>query len=137
MSNQKVNEVYVSYELKDDAKKLGCRWDSVKTRWYILSEKFVQDMDLYNDFRALALADTNLVSNDDLKLLGCKFNMEYKKWTVSKSIYEKRKLEFDLHKLVVLTEIKRAYLYVPPPVKSEEEQLAELILFMRDDYNED
>jgi glucokinase len=81
MSNQKNDELYVSYELKDDAKKLGRRWDSVKNRWYALSEKFLQDTDLYNDFRSLALATTNLVSTD-LKLLGCKFNMEYKKWTV-------------------------------------------------------
>jgi hypothetical protein len=137
MSNQKVNEVFVSYLKKDDAKKLGCKWDSVKNRWCILSEKFLQDMDLYNDFRALALATTNLVTNDDLKLLGCKFNMEYKKWTISKTIYESRKLEFDLHKLVVLTEITRVYLFIAPPVKSDEDQLAELMLIMSGDYSED
>jgi hypothetical protein len=46
-------------------------------------------------------------------------------------------LEFDLHKLVVLTEIKRVYLHIPPPVKSDEEQLAELMLIMDSAYSED
>ena len=137
MSNQKVNEVFVSYDKKDDAKKLGCKWDSVKNRWYVLSEKFAENMEYYNDFRSLALATTNLVTNEDMKLLGCKFNMEYRKWTVSKSIYETRKLEFDLHKLVVLIEITRVYVYVPPPVKSDEDQLAELMLIMDSEYSED
>jgi hypothetical protein len=137
MSNQKVNEVFVSYDKKDDAKKLGCKWDSVKNRWCVSSEKIVENMDLYNDFRALALATTNLVTNDDLKLLGCKFNMEYKKWIISKTIYESRKLEFDLHKLVVLTEITRVYLFIAPPVKSDEDQLAELMLIMSGVNNED
>jgi hypothetical protein len=137
MSNQKVNEIYVSYDNKESAKKLGCRWDSTKNRWYVLREKFLQDMECYNDFRSLALATTNLVTIETMKLLGCKYNMEYKKWTVSRSIYEARKLEFDLHKLVVLIEITRVYLFVPPPVKSDEDQLQELMLIMSGDYNED
>lgn len=134
MSTQKVNEVFVNYEMKDKAKKLGCRWDILKNRWYIAHDVFKQDMELFNDFRALAVADTNLVSNEDLKLLGCKFNITFKKWTISKSIYAKRKTEFDLHKLVILTEITRTYNYEPPPVMSDADQLAELIRIMSPEF---
>jgi hypothetical protein len=91
-------------------------------------------MDVFNDFRALAIADTNTVSSEDLKLLGCKFNMNYKKWTINKTTYENHKLEFDLHKLSILAEIVKTYNYVPPPVKSEADQLAELMLIMSDNY---
>jgi hypothetical protein len=133
----KVNEVFVNYEMKDKAKNLGCRWDVLKNRWYIAQDVFEQNMELFNDFRALAIADTNLVSNEDLKLLGCKFNITFKKWIISKSIYAKRKTEFDLYRLVILTEITRTYNYEPPPVKSDEDQLAELIRFMSPEFTEE
>ena len=94
-------------------------------------------MYLYNPFRRLALADTNDVTNDTLKDLGCTWLSDYKKWGVDKTTYEKNKLQFDLCHVKVLTEITRVYNYVLPPVKSEEDQLAELMALMAYDGDSD
>jgi hypothetical protein len=132
-----VNEVFVNYESKDVAKNMGCKWDSLKSRWYVPNSLYIQDVEVYNDFRALALVDRNDIISYDMKLLGCKFLGKYKKWIISKSIYEKRKTEFDLYKLEILTEIVNEYNYIPPPSLSKEEQLSQLIKIMSPDFIED
>jgi hypothetical protein len=137
MQNLIVNELFVNYESKDTAKKLGCRWDSVASRWYVSNAIYKQDIELFNDFRAYALVDRNDIASEDMKLLGCKFLGKYKKWIISKSIYTKRKTEFDLYKLEVLVEIVNEYNYIPPAVMSKEEQLAQLLRIMSPDFVED
>ena len=135
--NMKVIEMYVAYNSKSEAKKCGCRWDDNMKCWYVSLEKYNNDKNLYNPFRRLALADTNDVTNDTLKDLGCTWLSDYKKWGVDKTTYEKNKLQFDLCHVKVLTEITRVYNYVLPPVKSEEDQLAELMALMAYDGDSD
>ena len=132
----KVIQMFVPYEAKNKAKESGCRWDSSMNCWYVSLQKYNDDKDKYKAFRSIAFVDTNDVTNDSMKELGCKWNNTYKKWTVDKKTYETNQTQFDLYKLRVLSEITRVYNYVLPPVKSEEDQLAELIALMACDDEE-
>ena len=129
----KVISMYVNYEAKEEAKKCGCRWDDNMKCWYVSLEKYNNDKDLYKPFRIFAFADTNDVNNETMKELNCTWNSRYKKWVVNKLEYETNKVQYDLHNLQVLTEITNVFNFVPPPVISKEEQLAELIALMQYD----
>jgi hypothetical protein len=133
----KVIQLIVNYESKEEAKKIGSRWDSSMCCWYVSLEKYNENKEMYKSFRHFAFADTNDVSAETMKELNCKWNSIYKKWTTDKTTYEKNKLQFDLYRLKVLTEITCVYNYVPPPVKSDEDQLAELIALMSNDCDEE
>jgi hypothetical protein len=56
---------------------------------------------------------------------------------VNKLEYGLKKPEFDFHNLQILSEITNVFNYVPPPVKSQEDQMAELIALMQFDNDED
>ena len=133
----KVIEMFIDYEAKDEAKKLGCRWDSSMNCWYVSVDRHKEKPDVYKPYNRFALADTNDITNETMKELNCKWNSVYKKWLISEYIYENNKTQFELYKLKVLTKITRVYNYIPPPVKSDEDQLAELMLLMATDNNED
>ena len=53
------------------------------------------------------------------------------------SLYEDNIEHFNAHKLKVLTKITNVYNYIPVPVKTEEEQLAEILALMRCDDETD
>jgi hypothetical protein len=131
----KVISMYVNFDIKDEAKKLGCRWDDCMKCWYVSLEKYNANKESFEKFRILALVDIDNVSAETMKELNCAWNPRYKKWTVNKLEYGLRKTEFDLHNLQVLSEITNVFNFVPPPVKSQEDQLAELIALMS--YDED
>lgn len=127
----KVIELNVSYEDRDLAKMVGCRWDEMEKKWFVSLDKHNNTPEKYKPYRIYALVDTNDVDNETMKSLGCKWNATYKKWVVSVSFYDDNKEHFDEHNLKVLSKITNVYNYIPPPVKSEEEQLAELIALMQ------
>ena len=133
----KVIEMFSDYEGRDEAKKLGCRWDGSMMCWYVSLDRHEENPDVFAPYKRLALADTNDITNETMKELNCKWNSVYKKWLISEKIYNDNKTQFDLYKLIVLTKITKVYNYVPPPVKSDEDQLAELMLLMSTDNNED
>ena len=132
----KVVEMIVPYGSKDEAKLIGCRWDASKSCWYVPLAKYNDYPESFEPFKVLALADTNNVQKETLKELGCKWNMTYKKWTINKLSYKTNMSKFDEHNLKVLLEIKKVYIFIPLPVKSEEDQLAELIAIMATDDDE-
>ena len=133
----KVIEMYVNYEAKDEAKKTGCKWDDTMKCWYVSLTKYNENKEVFTPIRIFAFADTNEVSCESMKELNCKWNSKYKKWTATKAEYELNKPQYDYHSLKVLTEITNIYNYVPPPVKSEEDQLAELIALMSTDVDDE
>jgi hypothetical protein len=135
-NQNKVIEMFVPYEneFRKKAKALKCKWDIVKSKWYLDISSNIDDR--FNDFRIYGLIDTG-ASVENLKELGCIFKSKYKCWTVAFSIYEERKLEFDLYKIKPLMEITHYYNYVSPPIKSEETQMAELIALMTSNDNDE
>ena len=134
MSEEKVNKVrkmFVSFDDRDDAKMAGCRWDSVKKCWYMYSWKYDIVRDQCAKFRLYALID-NSDHKDNKKELNCKWNSSYKKWTISKHDYDSDPMAYVEANIRILTELSVYYNYELPPVKSDEEQLEELIKIMGD-----
>jgi hypothetical protein len=129
----KVIELNVDYETRDIAKKLGCRWDETMKKWYVELDSHNKSPPSYKPYRLFALVDTNNVSNDIMKELDCKWNPNYKKWVIPVDVYENKLEHFEAHGLKMLTKITNVYNYVAPPVKTEEEQLAEILALMQCD----
>ena len=80
----------VPFEEKEEAKKLGCKWDTTAKKWYR------KDYSITIDKWIVVYLDVPFHEKDGVKELGGKWDVKNKKWYIGKG-----KLTTDLEKYIV------------------------------------